>query len=336
MGEFHDKGYRLIFSHPEMVADLIRHFIKGDWVRRLDFSTLEKVSERDLSPQLVRREKDLLWRLRWYPVGASVSEWLYIFIHLEFQSKIDRFMALREVTYRVLLYEDLVRLGALTASGKLPAVLSITVYNGEVAWDAALSLADLVEPLPGQTAADSILSYTLIDERRYPREMLEGLPGPSSVLFQLEQSRGVEDVRDGVQRLLGELKDDEQITLRRAFATWLAQVLIPARTSTSAVEIPEVRDLMEIKTMLEQRVIQWTQEWKAEGLAKGREEGLAKGQAKGRKEGECRLLQRQLETKFGRLSDSDQQRLLQADSAQLLRWADRVLTAQRIEDVFGA
>lgn len=34
----HDGGYRLLFSHPEMVADLLRDFIPEDWVRDIDLS----------------------------------------------------------------------------------------------------------------------------------------------------------------------------------------------------------------------------------------------------------------------------------------------------------
>jgi hypothetical protein len=40
----HDHSYKLLFSHAEMVADLLRGFVREDWVKQLDFSTLEKVS----------------------------------------------------------------------------------------------------------------------------------------------------------------------------------------------------------------------------------------------------------------------------------------------------
>ena len=40
----HDGSYKHIFSHPEMVADLLRGFVHEDWVARLDYGTLEKVS----------------------------------------------------------------------------------------------------------------------------------------------------------------------------------------------------------------------------------------------------------------------------------------------------
>ena len=40
----HDSGYKLLFSHPAMVVDLLNGFVAEDWVRELDFSTLEKQS----------------------------------------------------------------------------------------------------------------------------------------------------------------------------------------------------------------------------------------------------------------------------------------------------
>jgi hypothetical protein len=59
----HDGGYRSLFSHPEMVADLLRDFIREDWVRELDFKTLRMVPG---SPELSSRESDvIIWQVSW-------------------------------------------------------------------------------------------------------------------------------------------------------------------------------------------------------------------------------------------------------------------------------
>ena len=39
MGE-HDHSYKLLFSEPRMVEDLLRGFVPDEWVEELDFSTL--------------------------------------------------------------------------------------------------------------------------------------------------------------------------------------------------------------------------------------------------------------------------------------------------------
>src|SRR5690625_2865899 len=80
----HDHSYKLLFSHPEMVADLIRGFVREDWVEQVDFDTLEKVSGSFVTDNLLGREDDLIWRVRWR------GQWLYVYLLLEFQSTVDR------------------------------------------------------------------------------------------------------------------------------------------------------------------------------------------------------------------------------------------------------
>jgi len=46
-----------------------------------------------------------LWRVR------CRDEWIYVYILIEFQSTVDRFMAVRLMTYIGLLYQDLIRTG---------------------------------------------------------------------------------------------------------------------------------------------------------------------------------------------------------------------------------
>jgi hypothetical protein len=211
MVESTDKSYRLVFSFPKMVEALLRSFVGGAWLARLDFSTLEKMSERDLSPELVRREKDILWRLRYRDPNADpeAETWFYILVHLEFQSTIDFFMALRVTTYKMLLWEDLVRQGSLTTSGKLPPMLSVVLYNGKRPWTAPLSLEELIEPVPGMDASQlpsgfSVLSYELIEERSYPTAELELLKNPVATLFQLEQSEKASRTSAGAPPSCGE------------------------------------------------------------------------------------------------------------------------------------
>lgn len=97
----HDSGYKLLFSHPAMVADLLKGFVAEDWVRELDFTTLEKQSGSYVSDDLRPRAEDVVWRVRWR------DRWLYVYLLLEFQSEVDPFMAVRLLVYVGLLYQDL-------------------------------------------------------------------------------------------------------------------------------------------------------------------------------------------------------------------------------------
>ncbi len=44
MAEYQN-SYKLLFSHAAMIEDLLKGFVKEEWVEHLDFTTLEKVSE---------------------------------------------------------------------------------------------------------------------------------------------------------------------------------------------------------------------------------------------------------------------------------------------------
>ena len=48
----HDGGYKLLFSHPRTVEELLRGFVHEGWVERLDFSTLERVGASFVSHDL--------------------------------------------------------------------------------------------------------------------------------------------------------------------------------------------------------------------------------------------------------------------------------------------
>ena len=64
--------------------------------------------------------------------------------------------------------------------------------------------------------------------------------------------------------------------------------MLPARLP--GVEIPEVSTLQEMNTVLAERVVEWTKEWKEEGLQQGRLEEA------------CNVLHRQITHRFGPVS----------------------------------
>ena len=55
----HDNAYKNLFTHPQVVQDLLRGFVHEDWVQEIDFSTLEKASGSYVSDDLRDREDDI-------------------------------------------------------------------------------------------------------------------------------------------------------------------------------------------------------------------------------------------------------------------------------------
>jgi predicted transposase/invertase (TIGR01784 family) len=339
----HDHSYKLLFSHAEMVADLLCGFVREDWVQELDFATLEKVSGSYVSDDLREREDDIIRRVRW---GEG---WLYVYLLLEFQSTVDWFMAVRIMTYIGLLYQDLIKSERVKTGELLPPVLPVVLYNGNICWQAPVNVSDLIIPVPGGLERyKPHLHYLLLDEGRYSEHELVSLRNLTALLFRLENSRTPQDVAQLLQALSTWLQLPEQISLRRAFTVWIKRVFLPGRVP--GVTFDEIQDLQEIQSMLAERVKEWTKDWRQQGIEEGRQQGLQEGlqqgmrqgmrqgmqqgMQEGMQQGEAELLLRLLERRFGPLDDAIRQQVKIADAEILLLWGERILTAQTIDEVF--
>ncbi|MFE7718014.1 DUF4351 domain-containing protein [Nocardia rhizosphaerihabitans] len=69
--------------------------------------------------------------------------------------------------------------------------------------------------------------------------------------------------------------------------------------------------------------------------AEGRVEGRVEGRAEGRVEGEAKVLIRQITRKFGIPSAQVADTVRSAGTAQLELWADRILTATTLDEIFA-
>jgi hypothetical protein len=309
----HDRSYRRLFAKPRLIEELVRGFFGQDWIERLDFSTLERVNASFVSEDQKSREGDMIWKIR-FRDGRP----LYVYLLLEFQSDVQRFMAVRVMAYMALFYQDLIKGRELTPEGKLPLVVPIVLYNGDERWWAPLELADLIE-MEGTSPAAEIfrprLRYHLIDEGSYPVEELRSKRSLPAALFWLERMPPPEEIRQALAQFMGPLRDPEDRDLAKTFAD-----CIQALGLLGAGEIPEGLPVGGYRIMFEKRL--------AERDRRLQEESL-------HREGEARLLLRQLERKFGPLDAPSRERIATADPERLLDWADKILEASRLQDVFG-
>jgi predicted transposase/invertase (TIGR01784 family) len=109
----HDLVHRRIFTHPRMIEEILRRFVTGPWASQLDYSTLELVPAHYVSRFLSQRESDVVWKVRY---GPAEDEWFFVYILIELQSSVQRFMALRLWVYVALFYQHLLKAKQLTAS----------------------------------------------------------------------------------------------------------------------------------------------------------------------------------------------------------------------------
>jgi hypothetical protein len=233
----YDASYKLLFAHARMVEDLLRGFIHEAWVREVDFTTLERVSGSYVSDDLRDREDDMIWRVRW---GA---DWLYIYLLLEFQATVDRYMAVRLMVYVGLLYQSLIQSRQLLPAGHLPPVVPIVLYNGRRRWTAPRDVAPLIADVLGSLVHyRPRLRYALLEKRQYTESELAPLHNLVAALFRLENSREPAEIERVLAALADWLRAPEDDSLRRAFTVWLRRVLLPARLPKTP--LPAMHDLV--------------------------------------------------------------------------------------------
>lgn len=220
-----DGAYKLLFSHPEMVEALLRGFVAEDWVDQIDFSTLDKLGAEYISDELLQRRDDIVWRVRLnLPDGGS--EWLYLYLLLEFQSRPDPWMALRLLGYVCLMYQELIKRDHVKG-GRLPPVFPLVLYNGLPRWQAAQDIAELIHA-PGQlTAWMPRFRYFLLDEGRVPATTLASRR--DNLVAHLIELEALPRNPEGVARLAGQLarklRAPEYDSLRRAFVVFINHVV---------------------------------------------------------------------------------------------------------------
>jgi predicted transposase YdaD len=329
----HDALSKLLFSSEILVRDLLLGLIEDPWLHSLDFTTLEKVPSEFVSDDLKHRMSDVIWRVQ------AQGQWVYIYVLIEFQRTVDPWMAVRVMTYVGLLYQDLIRRGQMLEGHRLPPVLPIVLYNGDARWGAAKDVAELIPTPPGLVGQYvPHLSYLLIEENRYADEDLAKLKNLAAAMIRVEHAAAPE-VLPQVVALIHELVAGDA-ELERTFAIWIQAVL--SYRSGGAWVLPEVMSLRELSMTLSNRFEVWAkgheQRGQEKGFQEGRQEGealgVARGKAEGRQEGEQVLLQKLLTKRFGPLPAEVLEQLACASTEQIETWADRVLDAASLDEVF--
>lgn len=298
---FKDRTQKRVYSYPEMAESLLRDFVAtllpggSEWLKRLDFSSLERIHTEQVTKAFSARYADLLWRLKVRRKDGS-RQWLHVLLLLEFQSTVDWLMALRVQEYAVEVFfsPDLAG-GKVRAGFRLPPLLAVVLYNGKQPWNAPVELAHLVDadaqPVAredGEEVSERATTrrlfqgerYELIDLQRYSSQDLAA----GGLAAQLMRWELIQDRAEAAEVMRAELKllpRDQHRELRAAFVEIV-------RHTGQRLGL-ELDDLVEDETMramaaekrlnstLEERIQQCDQRLLQEGWAEGLKQGLKQG-----------------------------------------------------------
>ncbi|MDE2795552.1 MAG: Rpn family recombination-promoting nuclease/putative transposase [Gemmatimonadota bacterium] len=278
----HDAAYKSLFARRRTVEDTLRALplatVIGDagerdpelddLVRRLDFSTLERMPAGFVTEHLGRRHADMLWRIR------TVDEtWLHLLVHFEFQSTVDRRMAFRTMNYAGGIWTGLDS-DHLGPRGVFPLVLPIVVYSGRRRWTAPRDVRDLLTSAPRELVGSRPQHrYLLIDLQWID---LASLPEENvlSMIAALERARSPERIEELALSLRDRAERAGAQELLDIFRAWISQVLVMRHGPGGRELALRISRQEEARmSMLIERARQWGEELNQEWLEKGRLEG---------------------------------------------------------------
>ena len=294
------------------MRELLCSFLPPEWSAQMDLASLERVNGSYAGGEGVQRHSDMVWRV------LLAGRWLYLYLLLEFQSSSDPWMALRMRVYCGLLHQDLVKRHELPAAGCLPPILPIVLYTGRKPWRASRSMSSLVmlgldrtQPLPVPD------DYLLLDVPRLlserPSLRLQPLPALLGLRF-FQGRRRYSGALGAIAQWLRESGSDE---LRRTVLAWI-QSCLPSASAESKLSPMEGEREMLIMRLRTPDFETGDELWRYNTAMNGMED----------------VLTQQLNKKFGQIPGEYADRLSIAIDKDFRVYADRILDAKTIAEVF--
>ena len=333
----HDAYFRQAFGHPRHMAGLLQIVLPAHLKALLDLdpARIRFLDPTHVDPELRGTASDLIVEVpRRSARGSPRAPALFVFA-VEHQSRDERFIVLRQLGYCVRIWERWLR--DHPEATHLPPIVPVVVHNGDRPWrsptrlDALLDLPDV----PRDALVRSFLPSLEI--------VLADLAGPELTREAL-RAAGAEPVSETLVEILQAATRPEAEQL---FDQWTARLEPlrdePAGGSTlvavlwyllnvSAVPRPKVVAASEaLPEPTKESFMTGAQELIQEGLEKGRQEGRLEGEHAAL----AAVVLRQARLRFHEVPPETAARISAASTAELERWIEGILTAERLSDLLG-
>ena len=315
----HDQFFKHLLDHPGTAGALIRE--------RLPKAVAELISPADpvlLPGTFVDKELREYRTDRLYGVTTRTGGAAFIYVLMEHKSSPDPRIDLQLLGYETRIWQDWDRREGRDADGrvrKLPPIFPLVVYHGEAEWRIPLSFADGLD-LGDEAMRPHVLDfrYSLLDLGRIDDGGLSKAERLRVGLLILKHGSRDGDLHHTLVRLgraALALGPDDLIALVRYIMA-----------EPNAVEAAILRNaLREIVPGQETRLMTIADEFRAEGILIGEARGAARGKAE--------ILLRQLRRRFGSVPEDRAERISGASDDQLNTWAETILDAATLDEVFA-
>ena len=323
----HDTLFRRAFGRTTNARDLLRTALPASIARAIDWRSLRRVDGTFVDKRLRRSHTDLLFTAR------AGNRRVLLYVLVEHKSIADRITVLQVLGYLHAIWTRYHR--EHPRARLLPPILPFVLHHGKRRSQSPTSLRALLDLRgvpPALVALQPDFRFVLDDLADQTEAKLQQRVGSTFAqlaLLSMQHLRGADPATAeavlrgwaGLTERLAAARNgqDDLLTL---FSYILQIGCLPESRVNSVLDEITPRSCNTMLTTAQQMARRINRENGPKWLARGRTQGQAK------------LLLRQLEKKFGPLHKTVVARIRRARSEQLEHWADQILTAAKLDDVF--
>jgi len=268
----HDLGYKHLLTHKKTFIQLLRSFVKEDWVNEIDESQVMLVDKSYILQDFREKESDIVYRLK------IKDRNVIFYCLLELQSSVDYQMPIRLLFYMIEIWRDILKNTEnhkIERKGfKLPSIVPIVLYNGVNNWTACRNFKEILDG--NEMFSNHVLdfNYILFDVNRYKEEELLGFSNLTSGVFLLDQKIDSDQLKDRLVKLIKILKDlsDDEFGIFKGWLKWILKPRISEELRSKIDDILENSKPMEVENMV-YNLANTIEEMNQKALEKGIKEG---------------------------------------------------------------
>jgi len=315
----HDSFFRGMFSRKEIAINFLSTYLPEQIKQQLDLDTLTMSKDSFVDKELRHHFSDLL-----YTVKHRQKD-LHLYLLFEHKSSPDHWIALQLLRYMVRIWEQCRK--EQPRAKHLPAIIPLVLYHGRKTWQIPKNFSALL------TQDDDFLKqftpefeYLLNDFSFLSKEQIRGEALARVTLLTLKHifDPHLSDKLPGIINLLQDI--DSRQTALEILEILLRYVV----KSTKRFAEKDIFEILEQTSMEDNIMKTFIDEYIEQGMKKGRKEGMQQG----RQQAGYKILSTQLTHRFGTLPQWVTEKINNADLDTLEKWSLRLLSAEKLDEVF--
>ena len=315
----HDSIVKALFANTEDAASALASALPREIAELIDWGSLAHAKLNLVDQKLRELYSDVGFTAR---LGGHD---IVIYVLLEHQSTHDARMPFRMLRYVVQIWEAVLR--DRPDAKRFPAVLPLVLHHGRLEWSSPTSLAELID-LPKE------LQELFGDHLPKFRFFLDDLSAADDVA--LRQRSLTTLMLAGLVLLKHAPKSTDVLS---ELASWIDVFIQISRAPNGLDALRLLLEYISLTSDAEpSNIAEFAKQIgrvAEDAYMTAAEKLVQQGEERGRKIGQAELLLRLLSLRFGNLPEGVSERVQQASDTDLTRWAERVITAASLDEVFA-